>query len=117
MTESEKSEESRKRFYERLEAWRLGDDSVWGAKPKPTPVLTLPVSDKIAEAVAANPESVRVSARGADGIAVVEGPRRNSTNVVVRVDLVREVDAEGRPIYDARGVEHEYDPLARGLSR
>lgn len=106
-------EERRKRFYERLNSGAFIRD----AKPKPTPVVTVPVSEKIAEAVKANPGSVRVSARGADGIAVVEGPRRNPSGVTVRVDLVRELDGEGRPIYEGSGVVHEYDPLARGLGR
>lgn len=79
-------------------------------KPKPTAVLALPVSDKIAEAAGANPKTVRVSARGADGIAIVEGPRSNPHNVTVRVDWVREVDSDGHPIYNSGGVVHEYDP-------
>jgi hypothetical protein len=78
------------------------------AKPK-VAVVTLPVSPKIAKAVKANPESVRVSARGEDGIAVVEGPRGNPNNVTVRVDLVAEVDAQGLPVWDRCGVVHEYN--------
>jgi hypothetical protein len=84
-------------------------------KPKPTPVLSLPVSDKIADAAKGNPASVRVSARGEDGIAVVEGPRHNPHNVTVRVDWVRQVGPDGRPIYEGAGVVHEYNPIERGL--
>jgi hypothetical protein len=102
-------EEKRRRFEERLATGFY----IRPAKPKPTAVVSLPVSEKIAEAVIANPASVRVSARGEDGIAVVEGPRPNRNNVLVRVDWVREVDAEGRPIYEQPGAVSEYDTFSR----
>jgi hypothetical protein len=75
-----------------------------------TPVLTAPVSPKLAAAVAANPESLRVSARGDDGVAVLGGAQSNSQRVTVRVDWVSAVDAEGRPIWDRPGVVADYDP-------
>jgi hypothetical protein len=75
------------------------------------PVLVIPVSEKVAAAAKANPESVRVSARSAEDVHVVEGPRRNEV-VHVRVDRVAEVDANGRPVWDQGGAVHEYDPLA-----
>jgi hypothetical protein len=101
-------EEKRRRFEERLATGFY----IRPAKPKPTAVVSLPVSDKIADAVTANPASLRVSARGEDGIAVVEGPRPNSNNVTVRIDWIREVDADGRPIYETREAVSEYDPLS-----
>src|SRR5262245_39015931 len=105
-------EERRRRFEERL----ANGYYIRPAKPKPTPLLSLPVSDKIAEAVKSNPASVRISARERDGMAIVEGPERNPNNVTVRVDWVQEVDANGRPIYDTGEVASEYDPLSRGLA-
>jgi|SRR5262249_19385967 len=99
-------EERRKQFLKRIEAgnfYRL-----------PIPVAVVPVSDKIAKAVKANPESVRVSARGADGISIIERPHRNPQNVTVMVDYVREVDANGRPVWDRPGVVlSDYDPYSR----
>jgi hypothetical protein len=99
-------EERKRRFFEKVDSGYYTRP----AKPK-VPVVTLPVSPKIAEAVRANPESVRVSARGEDGIAVIEGPRGNPTGVIVRIDLVSDVDAQGRPVWPKVGVVHEYNPL------
>jgi hypothetical protein len=105
MNERELTFEQRKRrFYERLE-------SGYYIRPAPTPVLTVPVSKHLAEAVEANPGSVRVSARGRDGRHRVEGPQANPQHVTVRVDLVREVDQHGRPVYDRGGVVSDYNPL------
>jgi hypothetical protein len=103
-------EEKRRRFEERL----ANGYYIRPAKPKLTPVLSLPVSEKIADAVKANPASLRVSARGENGIAVVDGPRLNPNNVTVRVDWVQEVDANWRPnYYDRGGLVSEYDPRSR----
>jgi hypothetical protein len=100
-------EEKRRLFYERIES------GYYNRKPQPLPipVAVVPVSEKIAEAIAANPQSVRVSARGTDGIAIVEGPRRDNANVRVMIEYVREVDADGRPVWD--GAVSDYDPLSR----
>jgi hypothetical protein len=93
------------------------------AKPK----IVATVSEKMAEAIKANPESLRVSARGADDTTVVDRPRRTEMLEVVAVD------AQGRPSRVARvdcatgersvleyvegnrqsnTVTHQYDPLA-----
>jgi hypothetical protein len=82
------------------------------AKPKPTPIVSVPVSDGFAQRVAARPQNVRVFVRDDDGTTAVERPKANPHNVTVRVDWVREVDAQGRPVWDRGGVVHEYDPLA-----
>ncbi len=79
----------------------------------PEPVAVLPVSARMAEAVKSNPESVRLTARGADGVTVIERPQRNSATVTVMVDYVSEVDAAGRPVWDHPGAVHEYDPYSR----
>jgi hypothetical protein len=81
------------------------------AKPKPVAVVTVPVSDRDAAVIAANPESVRVSARRDDGVSVLMKPQGNPHHVTVMVDWVREVDASGRPVRDCGGVVHEYNPL------
>jgi hypothetical protein len=57
------------------------------AKPK----VVATVSPKMAEAIKANPTSLRVSAKGADETTVVDRPRRTEVMEVV------EVDREGRP--------------------
>jgi hypothetical protein len=100
-------EERRKRFFERID-----NEPLRPAPPKPTAVVTLPVSEKLAAAAKANPESVRVAARGSDGTSRIEGPRPNSL-VTVCVDYVREVDANGRPVWPQTGAVHEYDPFSR----
>jgi hypothetical protein len=99
-------EERKRRFFERLDSGYYFREP----QPKPVAVVTLPVSDKIAKAVRASPNSVRLSARGEDGIAVVEGPRSNPHHVTVRVDQVMEVDAVGRPVWPKTGAVHEYNP-------
>jgi len=97
-------EERRKRFFERIE-----NEPLRPAKPKPTPVVTLPVSENVAQAAKAHPESVRIAARDANGMSVIEGPRPKSI-VTVCVDYVREVDANGRPVWPQAGTVHEYNP-------
>jgi len=99
-------EDLKRRFFEKVDSGCFTRP----AKPK-VPVVTLPVSEKIAEAVRANPESLRVSARGEDGIALVEGPRGNPAHVTVRIDYVAEVDADGRPVWPKARVVHEYNPM------
>jgi hypothetical protein len=93
------------------------------AKPK----VVATVSPKMAEAIKANPTSLRVSAKGADETVVVDRPRRTEVMEVV------EVDAGGRPARVRRfdcasgetsvleyvggyrqppGAVHVYDPFA-----
>lgn len=79
------------------------------AKPKPVAVVSVPVSDKDAAVIAANPESVRVSARRDDGLSVLIKPERNPHHVMVRTDWVSEIDAQGRPVWDRGGVVSDYD--------
>lgn len=80
-------------------------------KPAPIPVLTVPVSEKVAAAARSNPESVRVAARTEFGEHVVEGPRRNANHVTVQVDWVSEVDGAGRPVWPAARVVSDYNPF------
>jgi hypothetical protein len=95
-------------------------------KPKPKPRIELEVSPRIAEAVKAAPESVRVSAR-AEEMALVERARPTEIIHVLEVDeagrpkLSRRVDCatgeaslvEYRDGYrQAPGAHHEYDPFA-----
>jgi hypothetical protein len=72
-------------------------------KPKSKPAVLAPVSDKMAEAVKANPESLRLSAKGDDGVTVIERPweKRPTSNMTVI-----EVDANGRPLL-AYGFDRE----------
>jgi hypothetical protein len=82
-------------------------------KPAPTRVLTVPVSERAAAAVKANPEEVRIVARASDGTTILERPAPNPNHVTVRIDYVREVDAHGRPVYPEQRVVSEYNPLDR----
>ena len=82
------------------------------AKPKPVAVVSVPVSDKDAAVIAANPESVRVSARRDDGVSVLIKPQRNPQHVEVRTDWVSAVDVNGRPVWDRGGVVSDYDIYA-----
>jgi hypothetical protein len=79
-------------------------DSMPPFKPKPKTQVVTELDGKIAGAVQANPESVkvRVTARGADGVAVLDAPRPANVEVV-------EVDAAGRPKLTKR-----YDPTTNG---
>jgi hypothetical protein len=61
--------------------------AVEAAKPK----VVATVSPKMAEAIKANPGTLRVSAKGADETVVVDRPRRTEMLEVL------EVDREGRP--------------------
>ena len=56
---------------------------------------------------------MRVSARSAAGVSVFGGPQHNPANVTVKVEWVREVDAEGRPVWDQPEVVSNYDPFSR----
>jgi hypothetical protein len=78
------------------------------AKPK-VAVLTLPVTEDFTRV---DPESVRVHGQRDDGVVVVVRPPVNPLHVTVRVDWIREVDSDGRPIWPQGGAQHEYDPLA-----
>lgn len=110
----------------------LMEVGAWPRTPKkPKPTVVAEVSEKVAAAARANPESVRVSARAADETIVVERARRSEVMDVLEVDaqgrpaVVRRVDAEtGQPSimqfvegYRApSAVVHQYDPMA-GLRR
>jgi hypothetical protein len=83
------------------------------AKPKPVAVVTVPVSHEFAKTV--DPETVRVHGRRADGVAVMEMPKRNDI-VTIRYDLVGDVNELGQPIYEERTVQSEYHPWS-GLTR
>jgi hypothetical protein len=93
------------------------------AKPK----LVASLSEKMAEAIKANPTSLRLSAKAEDETVVVDRPRRSEVLEVL------EVDAQGRPSLARRfdcatgetselefvggyrqpsGAVHVYDPLA-----
>jgi hypothetical protein len=101
-------EERRKRFFEKLDR---GEFTV-PAKPR-VPVVSVPVAPRVAQAAKANPESVRVIAREEDGVSVFSGPQGNPLNVKVMVEYVREVDADGRPVWPSAEVETDYDPMSR----
>jgi hypothetical protein len=83
-------------------------------KAKPVSVVTVPVSPAVAQVVAANPESVRISARRSDGVTVFSPPQPNPNCVTVRLDLVRKIDEHGRPVWDDEfaGAVSEYHPYA-----
>lgn len=100
--------------------------------PAPKPQVSVSgarVSEKLAEAAKANPESVRVrvSARGADGVVVVDPPRRAEQLKVVEVEngkpvLARCLDLETGQWGNVHfvegyrkpsGAESNYNPIDR----
>jgi hypothetical protein len=106
----------------------LASVGAWPRTPKkPKPTVVAEVSEKVAAAARANPESVRVSAKAVDETIVVERARRSEV-----IDVL-EVDAQGRPSVAWRtdletgqrsimqfaegyrapsGAVHQYDPMA-----
>jgi hypothetical protein len=110
----------------------LASVGAWPRTPKkPRPTVVAEVSEKVAAAARANPDSVRVAARAVDDTVVVERAKRTEV-----LDVL-EVDAQGRPAVAWRtdletgqrsimqfaegyrapsGTVHAYDPLA-GLRR
>jgi phenylpyruvate tautomerase PptA (4-oxalocrotonate tautomerase family) len=109
----------------------LMEVGAWPRTKKLKSTLVADVSEKVAEAAKANPESVRVSAKAADDTIVVERVKRSEVMEVL------EVDAQGRPAAARRvdvatgdrsivefvegyrpssGAVHAYDPLA-GLGK
>ena len=110
----------------------LASVGAWPRTPKkPKPTVVAEVSEKVAAAARANPDSVRVAAKAADDTVVVE--RAKQTEVLD----VLEVDAQGRPSVAWRtdlvtgqrsimqfaegyrapsGAVHAYDPM-KGLGR
>lgn len=85
-------EETDEEFLARLRANRAKRKAAAEAAAeaaKPTPEAR--VSPKLAEAVKANPSSLRLSAKAADDTVVVERPR------VTEIIEVLEVDRQGRP--------------------
>ena len=89
---------------------RLANYTLRPAKPRPVAVVTVPVSNNDAAVIRENPESVRVTARRADGVTILAKPERNEQCVTVRTDLVREIDEDGRPVWDEVGVVSDYHP-------
>jgi hypothetical protein len=79
-------------------------------RPKPVNVVVVPLRAEDAAVAKANPESVRVSARREDGATQMMKPLA-AGHVRVLVEQVREVDAEGRPVWPKSGAVHEYNPL------
>jgi hypothetical protein len=82
-------------------------------KPTPARVLSMPISERAAAAVKANPGEVKVVAKAADGTLLIERPTPNPHHVTVRVDAVWEVDQHGRPVYPERRVISDYNPFDR----
>lgn len=98
-------EETDEEFLARLAATRA-KRAAERAAAKPKPAIVAVVSEKMAEAVRANPESVRLSARAADDTVVVDRPRRTEAIEVI------EVDREGRP---ALALRHDFTTNERHL--
>ena len=110
----------------------LASVGAWPRTPKkPKPTVVAEVSEKVAAAARANPDSVRVAAKAADDTVVVERAKRTEV-----LDVL-EVDAQGRPSVAWRtdvetgqrsimqfaegyrapsGAVHAYDPM-KGLGR
>jgi hypothetical protein len=99
------------------------------AKAKPKPAVMAVVSEKLAEAVKANPESLRVSARASDDTLILERPRQTERLEVLEVadgkpSLVRRIDCTTGEVgmlefvggyRQPAGAVSDYDPIKRGL--
>jgi phenylpyruvate tautomerase PptA (4-oxalocrotonate tautomerase family) len=109
----------------------LMEVGAWPRTKKLKSTLVADVSEKVAEAAKANPQSVRVSAKAADDTIVVERVKRSEVMEVLEVDALgrpaaaRRVDVETgeRSIVEfvdgyrpSSGAVHAYDPLA-GLGK
>jgi hypothetical protein len=77
------------------------------AKPKPKALITGLVSDQLAEAIKAKPESARLTAEATNGTVVMERPWQDPNTVRVLTERVLEV-RNGQPVYDNRAVS-DYD--------
>jgi hypothetical protein len=77
-------------------------------KPKAQPVAIVPVSERLAEAAKANPESVnvRVSARASEGVVVVDPPRRAQI-VEAEIRRAREERSAGQAVRRQQEAEAE----------
>jgi hypothetical protein len=124
-------EETDEEFLARLRAMRAkrkaAAEAAEAAKPKPAIVAV--VSEKMAEAVRANPESVRLSAKAADETVVVDRPRRTEQIEVIEVEgcqaklaLRHDLTTNERHLieyeggYRRTGVVSDYNPMD-GLRR
>jgi hypothetical protein len=66
----------------------------------PDSVVLIPVSPRVAAAVRANPDSVRLSVRTVEGIHLLEGPKLgNRAGIGVKVAEAKEVDKNGLPVW------------------
>ena len=75
------------------------------AKPKPKALIAGLVSDQLADAIKAKPESARLTAEATNGTVVMERPWRDPTTVTVLTEQVLEV-RNGQPVYDNRVVSN-----------
>jgi hypothetical protein len=101
-------------------------------RPKPQPAVLVQTSERMAAAVKANPESLRLSAKDVGGVTVIEKPwherrdRLPSDKRQYNTVEVIAVDDNGRPLraqtkdgglvhyeggYQQSGARHEYNPL------
>lgn len=121
-------EETDAEFLARLAATRARR-AAERAAAKPKPPIVAVVSEKMAEAVKANPEGVRLSVKAADDIVVIDRPRRTEVIEVLEVEGCRAklalrhdlttnekhlIEYEGG--YRRTGVVGEYNPMD-GLRR
>ena len=128
MQPNEQREETDEEFLARLAANRAKRKAAkLAAEEAAKPKLEVAVTPKLAEAVKANPDSLRLSAKAADDTTIVE--RARPTEIIQPL----EVDGQGRVALARRidcatgeqsviefaggyrpqaGAQHEYDPLA-----
>ena len=132
MPVNEQREETDEEFLARLAAMRAKRKAAAAAAAEAAkPRLQIPVTPKLAEAVKANPGSLRLSAKAVDDTTVVE--RARPTEIIQplevdghgRVALARRIDCatgeQSMVEYEngyrpQAGARHEYDPMV-GLRR
>ena len=91
-------EERRKLFYERLD-----NGYYYKRVMRPSvPVVSVPVTEAVAETAKANREGVTLVIRRNDGVSVVARPQSNALGLSVTVTLVRELNEDGLPVEQVR---------------
>jgi hypothetical protein len=66
------------------------------------PVVSVPVTEAVAEVAKANREGVTLVVRRSDGVSVVARPHANALGFGVTVTLVRELNEDGLPVEQVR---------------
>jgi hypothetical protein len=90
-------EEKRRLFFERLES-----DYYFKLVKGTVPVVSVPVTEAVAEVAKANCEGVTLVIRRDDGVTVIARPQCNALGLGVTVTWVQELNEHGLPVRHVR---------------